>query len=57
MKDVVFDKMIEFFKVHGFCGEALCQSDLTIIDGPEFFGDLADDIIKFKVEYKNENEN
>ena len=53
-KEAVFNAVIEFFKKHGtFSGESLCQNDRPIADAPNFLSDLADDLIGFKLTWKD----
>jgi len=50
-KQAVFDKILSFYKEHEvFSGESIMQSDIGM-DAPELLSDIADDILKFKVEY------
>ena len=49
----IFNRVIQFFIGHeSFCGESIVQSDGCLIDGPELLAEIADDILKFKVDYK-----
>lgn len=53
IKNLVFERVMKFFKENeAFCGEQIMQSDRTLIDAPNVLSDIADDIIKFKVEWK-----
>jgi predicted HicB family RNase H-like nuclease len=52
-KNAVFDAVINYFKEQeAFHGEVIMQSDNCIIDAPEVFAKIADNILKFKVECK-----
>lgn len=53
IKNAVFERVMEFFKTHeSFSGEQIMQSDSPTIDAPNVLADIADDIIKFSVEWK-----
>lgn len=53
VRDKVFEAVVKFFVEHEvFCGESIMQCDAPQIDGPELLSEIADDIIKFDVEYK-----
>ncbi len=55
VKQAVFDRVLEYFKeFESFHGESICQRDDTIIDAPYVLSDIADDILKFKVTYKDD---
>lgn len=52
-KQAVFDRVMAYFTEHqAFDGESINQRDNPIIDAPNVMSDIADDIIKFVVEYK-----
>lgn len=52
-KQAVFDRVIAYFKKHdAWDGESICQRDGPLIDAPYVLADIADNIIKFDVEYK-----
>jgi hypothetical protein len=52
IKQAVFDRVMKYFNKHqAFHGEVIMQMDDPIIDAPNVLADIADDIIKFKVEY------
>lgn len=52
-KEAVFNKIIEWFKEYqSFSGECICQSDDPQIYAPQLLGEIADEILKFEVEYK-----
>lgn len=54
MKNEVFNKIIQWFlEKNEFSGEGIMQSDSCLIGAPNLLCDLADDILKFKVEYKD----
>lgn len=54
-KQAVFDRVLEYFKKHeAFHGESIHQMDNPIIDAPSVMSDIADDILKFSVQYKDE---
>ncbi len=49
----VFDRLIEFFVKHKlFNGESICQRDVPQIEAPMLLSEIADDIIKFDVDWK-----
>jgi len=53
VRNKVFDTVIAWFTDHeAFCGEVIQQSDNCIIDVPDLLSKIADDVIKFKVNYK-----
>lgn len=53
MKDQVFNRVIEYyFDQNAFHGEVIMQSDDCIIAAPNVLADIADNIIKFQVEYE-----
>ena len=55
MHKKVFDRLIEFFKKHeSFRGESVMQCDNPQIEAPGVLADIADDIIKFEVAYKED---
>ena len=52
-KQAVFDRVMAYFTKHqAFDGESIHQRDSTIIDAPCVLADIADNIIRFQVEYK-----
>jgi len=54
-KEEVFEAVVKFFKDNeSFNGESVMQCDEPIINAPYAFADIADSIIKFKVEYKED---
>lgn len=54
VKDAVFKRVMAYFNGHRmYHGEGIHQMDNTIIDAPCVMSDIADDIIKFKVTYKD----
>lgn len=52
-KDKVFQYLLDnyFFKHESFCGESIMQSDNPQIEASWIMSELADDIIKFDVDY------
>ena len=54
-KDKVFQYLMDnyFFKYESFCGESICQSDDPQIYAPHVMSTIAEDIIKFEVEYED----
>lgn len=53
MHKAVFDAVMNYFLAHkAFHGEVIVQSDDCVIDAPNVMAHIADDIIKFKVIYK-----
>lgn len=56
VKNAVFERVMEFFKTHeSFHGEQIMQSDSPLIDAPNVLADIADNIIKFNVEWKGDD--
>lgn len=54
MHKAVFDTVLEYYKKHhSFHGEVIGQSDNCIIDAPDVLANIADTVIKFKVQYKD----
>lgn len=55
IKDAVFDKLIKdyYIKYGSFTGESIMQSDDPQIYAAELLSNIADDIIKFKVDWKD----
>ena len=52
-KQAVFDRVIAYFKKHdAWDGESVFQRDDPLIDASNVLADIADNIIKFDVEYK-----
>ena len=52
-RDAVFELVVKFFLDHEtFSGESAMQCDAPQIDAPQLLCDLVDDILKFKVDYK-----
>lgn len=52
-KQAVFDRVIAYFKKHdAYSGETIFQMDNPIFNAPSVLADIADNIIKFDVEYK-----
>ena len=55
LRDKVFEKVLQFFKDHdSYIGECIMQNDDPIINAPNYFAEIADDIIKFEVNYKED---
>jgi hypothetical protein len=55
MHKKVFDAVLNYFKKHhAFHGEVIMQCDNTIIDAPNVLSNIADNIMKFKVTYKED---
>ncbi|MCK5610721.1 hypothetical protein KAR91_53100 [Candidatus Pacearchaeota archaeon] len=53
----VFKRLIDWYKEHeSFCGETIQQRDEPIIDAPNILSLIADDIIKFDVEYDDDED-
>ena len=53
VKQKVFDELMKYFMKHdAFSGEVICQSDNCIIEATDVLANIADNIIKFKVNYK-----
>ena len=54
VKDEIYYKLLEFFKDHqAFNKEQNAQNDGVQIDSPDLLGEIAEDLFKFKVEYKD----
>ena len=54
-KEKVFNALIEWYKKHeAFSGGSIMQCDGPNIDAPVILGDIADDILKFDVEWKED---
>ncbi|MCK5601995.1 hypothetical protein KAR91_09005 [Candidatus Pacearchaeota archaeon] len=54
VRDAVFEKVLEYFEEYEcFCGESIMQSDDPIIYAPHYMSQIADDIIKFNVEWED----
>ncbi len=54
-KQAVFDCVIRYFrKLDMYSGESIGQSDEGYIQGVEMLCELADEVIKFEHEYKDE---
>lgn len=52
VKEAVFNKILQFYyDNNAFNGESIMQNDGPIIEAPGVLAKIADDIIKFKVEY------
>ena len=52
-KGEVFSALVKWYKKHeAFSGESICQGDDTIIDATNILSEIADDILKFKVDWK-----
>lgn len=52
-KQAVFDRVMAYFTKHqAFDGESIHQRDSTTIDAPCVLAYIADNIIRFQVEYK-----
>lgn len=50
----VFNAVMAYYmKHHAFHGEVIMQSDNCIIDAPDTLARIADEVIKFKVVYKD----
>lgn len=55
LRDLVFYKLIEWYtENHLFSGESIMQSDRGNIESPVLLSDIADDIIKFDVKWKDD---
>jgi len=53
-KDKIYKKVMDFFtKYESYSGESICQPDNTIINASEVLAEIADEILQFKVEYKD----
>ena len=47
-KDLISDKLIEYYTKNCLTGESIMQDDDSIIEAPEVLSEIADEIIKFK---------
>lgn len=57
MKEKVFNRIIQYFKKHNsWSGESVMQCDNPQMEAPEVMAEIADDIIKFKVEHYNKSD-
>ena len=55
MHKKVFDRVVQFYKDHeSFHWECIMQCDNPQIEAPSVLADIADDIIKFEVAYKED---
>ena len=53
IKQAIFDRIIKYFKTcEAFQGESIYQNDDAQIDAIEVMSDIADDILKFNVKWK-----
>lgn len=53
-KEKLFKYLLNYFiEQKHFCGESLCQSDSTYETCAEVFSTIAEDIFKFKQEWKD----
>ena len=54
-KEAVFNRVLQYYETHeAFAGEAINQSDDPIIDAPRVMTDIADNILRFNVVYKDD---
>ncbi len=49
-KNLIVKRLIDYYSKNCYFGEAIHQDDDSIIDAPSVLADIADDIIKFKVQ-------
>ena len=55
IKDAVFEAVINWYKeVEAFSGESIMQNDEPQLTAAEKLAGIADDIIKFDVQYKDD---
>jgi hypothetical protein len=56
IQNLVFEKLINsyFFKAGSFSGECIMQSDKAQEEAPVVLAEIADDILKFDVQYPDE---
>lgn len=53
LRNAIFEKMLQFFlDKQSFSGESICQSDSCQIDAAPLLAEIADDLFKFDVEWK-----
>ena len=53
IKQQVFDRLIKYFNdCQSFSGESIMQCDNAIIEAPNAMADIADEILKFNVTWK-----
>lgn len=51
IRDAVFERVMQYFNEYNcYAGEIIHQSDDPIIYAPNVLSDIADDILKFKME-------
>lgn len=50
-KNKIIEKLLDYYFKYGLHGEVIIQRDNAIIHAPECLSDIADEIIKFKVEW------
>lgn len=49
-----YDTLLRWFTKHDmYSGECLGQSDTTYVEGPNLLAELADEVFKFQVEWKD----
>lgn len=54
LRNAVFEKVVAFFQKHEtFHGEVIMQSDAPQLDAAPFLASMADELFRFKVEYKD----
>lgn len=55
LRDAVFERLLKFYStdIESFSGECMVQGDSVYIVGPPMLGEIADEIIKFDVKWKD----
>lgn len=53
VRDKVFKKLLDYYKRHeAFSGEEIMQADDPQIEAPDLLSNIADELLKFEVEWK-----
>ena len=52
MRDELYARLLDWFQKHKYTGEAIMQDDDSTIDAAPFLAELADEVFKFTVTYK-----
>ena len=56
-KNAIVERVLAYYKEHeAFDGEVICQNDDCIIDATGVLADIADNILKFEVEYESSDD-
>lgn len=54
LRDEVFEAVLQYYIDYKHSGEGIMQDDDAQIYAPQVLSDIADDIFKFKLKWKNE---